>query len=81
MTAKEMFEELGYELKNNDKNEWYYQKGNEYFDTKVIYFDEEDKTLKCHDGGCGNVPIDVEELKAIQKQVEELGWLDVKNQR
>ncbi len=73
-SAREMFEELGYELKNNDKNEWYYQRGTEFYNTSIISFDEEDKTIHVHDGGCGNVPIYVEELKAINKQVEELGW-------
>lgn len=65
MTAKEMFEELGYEYEQNDKNqicicnldrdEWLWF----YLDRKTFEYNEE---------------VYSELHKAINKQIEELGW-------
>ena len=67
MTAKEMFEALGYEYKQNnvnqicvcniDNDEWLWF----YLDKKTFEYNEE---------------ISMELLKVINKQVEELGWLN-----
>ena len=79
MTAKEMFEELGYELKY--QNEWDIKyvkeiKPHQYWKSPItidfrIHGDNEvykyDKEMKAG-------IISFKELKAINKQVEELGW-------
>lgn len=67
MKAKEMFEKLGYTFCENHHSMFaiiVYRKDLDY-----IYFDSDKKIdIKCF--------IDVPLLKAINKQVEELGWLD-----
>jgi len=68
MIAKEMFEELGYKERPGDENYSMlavkvYTKG-----IKHIYFDF-DKTIDTY-----STIIDMKLLKAINKQVEELGW-------
>lgn len=69
--AQEMFEKLGYSLR--DKNEYItesqiiYDKGNSFCS---IYFDF-DKTIDTS----GRI-IDLDLLQAINKQVEELGWVN-----
>lgn len=72
MTAKEMFEKLGYK-----KDTTYKIYGHLYYfneDIKID-FDLEDKDFykySClNDCRCS---INMQELKAINKQVEELGW-------
>ena len=70
MSAKEMFEELGY--KERPKNE-YYTDAELIYDTQKrfyysIYFDK-DKTIDV-----SNQMITLDLLKAINKQIEELGW-------
>lgn len=73
-TAKEMFEELGYKYekqKNLYLESIIYEKGSKRilfrYDKKIIpyadYGDREDATL-----------LTLEELQAINKQVNELGW-------
>ena len=75
MNAKDMFERLGYKQVNNDFNYLIYDlngvfklkfyKPRQYIKIEVI--EDIYNTL------------DVEELQAINKQVEELGWLDDRN--
>lgn len=71
MTAKEMFEELGYRQIYNTVNYIIYD-----FETKFeIKFYRPHKNIEI----VGKEPyntLDMEELQAINKQVEELGWLD-----
>lgn len=80
MSAKEMFEELGYTYKDSYFNyklfEIAYNSHSRFgsciiFDVthkifKISRFDDEYKTGWC----------DIRLLKAINKQIEELGWLD-----
>lgn len=86
MTAKEMFEELGYKKEDviNPFTDEIYEHDYKYvkFDgtwlkeflfndsTKLLHFNTElfDKTQ--------NTMLSPEEIKAMNKQVEELGWLD-----
>ena len=74
MNAKEMFEKLGYEeratnyciyhsKKNKEINLWISPKVIECFE-----YNEEDER-------CVSSDITLQELQAINKQVEELGWL------
>ena len=77
MSAKEMFEELGYELDTAEENARLYcrdildKNTFGYIDSEMIYFDDEFNgiyfTNKEH--------LDMQELQAINKQVEEL-WGD-----
>lgn len=68
--AKEMFEELGYI--ERPKNQYYtdseliYDKQKRFYNS--IYFDK-DKTIDV-----SNQMITLDLLKAINKQIEELGW-------
>ena len=74
MSAKEMFKKLGYKRKRKgyDRNYMAYCKDN--LEIKII-FDLEEKTfLKKY--RYGSMSIKLDELKAINKQIEELGWLD-----
>lgn len=72
MSAKEMFEKLGYEEREETFSmsciKSYIHKGSFIH---IIYFDY-DKQIDI-----GNRPITFDLLQAINKQCEELGWLDV----
>lgn len=65
MSAKDMFKKLGYKQTNNDNYSICYSNEEENF---YIYFYKYWKKIEVlHD-------ITIQELKAINKQVEELGW-------
>ena len=73
-TAKEMFEDLGYEVIYKPNTITYrLNKGYFYY----ICFKLNKKTVYKSKGACGKAfasSITTKELKAINKQVEELGW-------
>lgn len=74
-SAKEMFEELGYkEVSVIDPDGCIdYINTNEKY--SEIYFDKNFKMITKHYLNSGIAcPITLEELQAINKQVEELGW-------
>ena len=75
MSAKEMFEKLGYEETENDIYFLkYFKKGNLHHD-KEIKFHKLDKTFTVKDdNGINYRWINLEELQATNKQVEELEW-------
>lgn len=76
-SAKEMFEELGYSLVEDSPNLKYQKVVADTF--WVIYFDVvfQYVTSALIRGEYNTYHIlDVEELKAINKQIEELGWLE-----
>lgn len=75
MSAKEMFEKLGYKQVNNDINYLIYDLDG-VFKLK-FYKPQQDIEIEVIEDTYNT--LDVEELQAINKQVEELGWLDVKN--
>lgn len=83
-SAKEMFEELGYELANDCKYYLLYAKARKKYpeyenDYYHISFEKKDKTIiKTY--GDDNTPAEItmRELRAINKQVEELKWLPYK---
>ena len=72
LSAKEMFEKLNYFLGLEKfflhKIVYYLKDSNDY-----ILFNKLDKTI---DVSLNHKPLTTEELQAINKQVEELGWLD-----
>ena len=73
MTAKEMFKELGYECKYSKQRISYAK--TVYRTTTLIVFDLKAKQAYCECGMAFKIPSE-EEKKAIQKQIEELGWLE-----
>lgn len=75
MTAKEMFEKLGYE-QHESRYEIIYNMGNlKYIDDyRYISFNKENKTIEVGDNSTGEFYLQLEELKAINKQIEELRW-------
>lgn len=82
MSAKEMFEELGYELDERNPKEILYKMKWEISSTNWISFDIEHKCFNCFITSDSpftpskSSKVSLEELKAINKQVEELGWND-----
>ena len=71
MTAREMFESLGYEYcKFYDRN-----KIIQYYNEKVrfLFWIAEQEFSASEYGELKNITVD--EFKAIQKQMEELGWI------
>ena len=79
MNAKEMFEELGYI--EYHENEWdlTYSKTiiNYQFYTSPITINfrkMNDETVEKYDFYGNSLPINLLELQAINKQIEELGW-------
>lgn len=79
MSAKEMFEELGYEQVKGQTFTAYKFK-NTISDTYIIEFDLLEKKIEIYlqsdSPFTPNYPysINTQELKAINKQVKELGW-------
>ena len=70
MSAKEMFEELGFEYSKNEFSIRYYKEFRDYDDSYTLDIDFrliEEKLFS-------DFEIDIRLLKAINKQVEELGW-------
>ena len=78
-SAKELFEELGYEINQNDKVCISYVKKNGSF-WKYIDFSFKTKWISCdvtnNNGDEIGGFITMQELLAINKMVKELGWLD-----
>ena len=76
-TAEEMFKELGFEQIRNDGNFIKYKKADNGID-KIITFSI---MFRYFDSKYGDYPFtapyefDIDTLKAVNKQVEELGWI------
>ena len=81
MSVKEMFEKLGYEYYEDDGFNCYKKGKSDLIEPDYISFDRLEREIfvsrnsKNGNGTTINMPL----LQAINKQVEELGWLDVKN--
>lgn len=67
-TADKMFEELGFELYENKRRIEYFKDNREI----IFYKTKETFISSC---GIGCIDINMQELKAINKKCEELGWL------
>ncbi|NMD38876.1 MAG: hypothetical protein GYA87_09395 [Christensenellaceae bacterium] len=80
MTAKQMFAQKGYEQTTNDENAvMYKKKSKDRYTEKRIVFKKKGKEFmveweECFTGAYAD-SVDLEELKAIIKQAEELNWL------
>lgn len=72
MTASEMFEELGYKRNVEDNKITYLQKFG--YETFEIMFDLSEKEINIDTDM--EVKIEEDILQAIDKQAEELGWLE-----
>lgn len=81
-SAKEMFEEIGYELIENGKRYLrfanYEDKERHYYGGEFIDFEKINLQFRLTRKTCnGNTHFkygSIKEFKAIQKQIEELGW-------
>ena len=72
MTAREMFESLGYKKIQDDVNWLIWSFENKF---KIMFYKpQQDFKVECLENIYNT--IDIDELKAINKQVEELGWLE-----
>lgn len=76
MTAREMFEELGYKRNVEDNKITYSQKFG--YETFEIMFDLSEKEINIDTDM--EVKIEEDILQAIDKQAEELGWLEEEKQ-
>ena len=79
MTAREMFEKLGYRCIKSDRSIWYINDSdNENYRSVEFYF------CDCTFDAIGNygdpLMVNVKELEAINKQCEEIGWLEEEKQ-
>ena len=76
MTAKEMFEELGYEFYEDDGFNCYEKERRKLIEPDYISFNRLARQIfMSNNSECSNgVIVDVQLLKAINKQIEELGW-------
>lgn len=72
MSAKEMFEKLGYEHFNNGLRITY--QNYEISECKLIEFNLKEKKMWLADDSEEVVELSFKEIKAINKQIEELGW-------
>lgn len=72
--ADEMFEKLGYEILFKDKNIIQYELEGKYMDNE-IRFDLKGKTVLKEYSTGESQEISIQELQAINKKCEELGWI------
>ena len=75
-TAKEMFEELGYEFVAWHRGINYYKTTCDLYEIEYrIQFFDDIKTFACFKNDYG-MQIDIPTFQAIHQQMKELGWLD-----
>lgn len=80
MSAKEMFEDLGYKLLENKVYKTYKLKYYKDDDNVILFYDDTEYSPKGfiksgeYDGMCDYITM--KELKAITQQCKELGWID-----
>ena len=76
MSAKEMFEKLGYKQVENNANyigyKYEFSDGSSIYSTIRFYLPQQCIELYYNDDILNSIEVD--ELQAINKQVEELGW-------
>lgn len=73
MSADEMFEKLGYEILYESKRYIRYESEGVFMDNEII-FDLQRKTIQKEYLTGESQEITLQELQAINKKVEELGW-------
>ena len=77
MSAKEMFEKLGYDYFDNGLR--ITCQNYEISECKLIEFNLQEKKMWLADDSEEVVELSLKEIRAINKQVEELGWNNVKD--
>lgn len=70
MSAKDMFEKLGYEERTETSSIACIKSYINYKNLSIIYFDS-DKSIDL-----GNITITIDLLQAINQQIKELGWYE-----
>ena len=80
MTAKRMFEKLGYELTTDDQYCKLYNRVNDKYSINISFEKQDKAFVKFYYEEGGYLRdyteiIDMKEFKAIQKELKELGWL------
>ena len=75
MTAREMFEELGFKMWMSNNNVIAYRRNISLTCSKTITFDLDRKLVFSYNSDLEQVGINAKTHKAIQKQMEELGWI------
>lgn len=78
-TAKELFKNLGWEYKDYE-NKIYYERTHNSGCIERITFIPSLKQFSTHTYHIDGVMLSLEELQAINKQVEELGWGEKENE-
>ena len=73
-TADEMFEELGYKIIQNNRKTLNYEKEGLFMDKEIV-FELLDKNVTVGYGTGECCEVSMKELQAINKKVEELGWI------
>lgn len=79
-SARDMFEELGYEIDEQNENEILYKMKWEISSSYFVGFDLEKENVECFVVSDSpfepsqSFPIDMNLLQSINKQVEELHW-------
>lgn len=76
MSAKEMFEQLGYEYYDDDGFTCYEKEKRELIEPNYISFDrlEREIFLSRNSKNGNGTTMNISLLQAINKQIEELGW-------
>lgn len=69
-----MLEELGYEKKSDNKHFIEYIKKYEYVTYRIVFCIEQECVELCNDSDGYFTRFNAQELQAINKKVEELGW-------
>lgn len=72
-SADEMFKELGYEKIEDTYDREIYEKEGLYMD-RIIRFELVGKFIVCEYGTGESLDFNIQELRAINKRVEELKW-------
>lgn len=77
MTAKEMFEELGYKFREStfviNRNDYFYYENTRKDKLICFYLNKKEVLTSQYKE---SMIMDIATLKAINKQCEELGWLE-----
>lgn len=79
MKAKELFGKLGYKKKVSFDSICFVYENEDTADFEII-FDLKSKKIHTH-GACSDKSISIDELEAIYKQCEELGWIEEEKQK
>lgn len=81
LSADEMFKKIGYKFDNNEschnmiiyKKRFFSEKYENCLTNEIIFLTDEKKVAKSDYNGLDDL-INIDELKAINKKIEEMGW-------